>query len=77
MPQKQTHQIAFTALRSAAPVSGGFGPERVGRLPSLCHGLKFRQHFVDEGVNIGKRIPRARRGLCRTDGGSHGLPRCD
>src|SRR5208282_4915538 len=26
----------------------------------LCHGLEFRQHFVHEGVNIGKRIPRAR-----------------
>jgi hypothetical protein len=33
MPQKQTHQIAMIALRSAAPVSGGFGPERVDRVP--------------------------------------------
>src|ERR1700761_7353173 len=36
MPQKQTHQIAITALRSAAPASGGFGPDRCGRVPSLA-----------------------------------------
>ena len=36
MPQKQTHQIAMVALRSAAPVSGAFGPERVGRVPSAA-----------------------------------------
>jgi hypothetical protein len=35
-PQKQTHQIAMTALRNAAPASGGFGPDRVGRLPSFA-----------------------------------------
>src|SRR4051812_42676381 len=34
MPQKQTHQIAMIALRSAAPVNGGFGPVRVDRVPS-------------------------------------------
>jgi hypothetical protein len=33
-PQK--HQIARIALRSAAPVSGGFGPERVRRVPSAA-----------------------------------------
>jgi hypothetical protein len=36
MPQKQTHQIAITALRSAAPASGGFGPDRIGRVPSAA-----------------------------------------
>src|SRR3954466_7197997 len=36
MPQKQTHQIAMTALRSAAPARGGLGPDRTGRLPSLA-----------------------------------------
>src|ERR1700761_3523086 len=36
MPQKQTHQIAITALRSAAPASGGFGPDRCCRVPSLA-----------------------------------------
>src|SRR3954469_11767509 len=36
MPQKQTHQIAMIALRSAAPVNGGFGPRRVGRVPSAA-----------------------------------------
>src|SRR5271165_5107827 len=36
MPQKQTHQIAITALRSAAPASGGLGPDRCGRVPSLA-----------------------------------------
>jgi hypothetical protein len=34
MPQKQRHQIAMIALRSAAPVSAGFGPDRVGFVPS-------------------------------------------
>src|SRR3954453_7702555 len=34
MPQKQTHQIAMMALRSAAPVNGDLGPERVDRVPS-------------------------------------------
>jgi butyrate kinase len=36
MPQNPTHQIAMIALRSAAPVNGGFGPERVGRVPSAA-----------------------------------------
>src|SRR6185312_15591317 len=36
MPQKQTHQIAMIALRSAAPVNGGFGPRRVDRVPSAA-----------------------------------------
>ena len=36
MPQNATHQIARIALRSAAPVSGGFGPERVDRVPSAA-----------------------------------------
>ena len=36
MPQKQTHQIAMIALRSAAPVNGGFGPVRVRRVPSAA-----------------------------------------
>jgi hypothetical protein len=33
--QKHRHQIARIALRSAAPVSAGFGPERVGFVPSV------------------------------------------
>jgi hypothetical protein len=36
MPQKQTHQIAMIALRSAAPASAGFGPDRVGFVPSAA-----------------------------------------
>ena len=36
MPQNATHQIAMIALRSAAPVNDGFGPERVGRVPSAA-----------------------------------------
>ena len=36
MPQIQTHQIAMIALRSAAPVNGGLGPERVRRVPSAA-----------------------------------------
>jgi hypothetical protein len=36
MPQNPTHQIAMIALRSAAPVNGGFGPERVDRVPSAA-----------------------------------------
>src|SRR3954471_5388965 len=34
MPQNATHQIAMIALRSADPVNGGFGPERVDRVPA-------------------------------------------
>src|SRR3954464_456401 len=40
IPQKQTHQIAITALRSAAPASGGLGSDRVGRLASFA--MAFR-----------------------------------
>ncbi len=36
MPQKQTHQIAMMAWRSAAPANGGFGPDRVGRVPAIA-----------------------------------------
>src|SRR3954467_1658711 len=36
MPQNATHQIAMIALRSAAPINGGFGPERVDRMPSAA-----------------------------------------
>src|SRR3954468_25105110 len=36
MPQNVTHQIAMIALRSAAPVNGGFRPERVDRVPSAA-----------------------------------------
>jgi hypothetical protein len=35
MPQNQTHQVAVTALRSAAPVRGGFDPDRCGRVAPL------------------------------------------
>src|SRR3954469_19449430 len=35
MPQKQTHQIAMIALRSAAPTNGGFGLRRVGFVPAM------------------------------------------
>src|SRR4051795_5559614 len=35
-PQNATHQIAMIALRSAAPVNGGLGPERVDRVPSAA-----------------------------------------
>ena len=36
MPQNATHQIAMMALRSAVPANGGFGPERVSRVPSAA-----------------------------------------
>jgi len=36
VPQKQTHQVAITVLRSVVPASGGFGPDRIGRAPSLA-----------------------------------------
>jgi hypothetical protein len=39
----------------------------------LRHGRKFGHHFVHKHVNIGKRIPRASKGLRRTGGGSHVL----
>jgi hypothetical protein len=61
MLQKQTHQIAMTALRNAdpatlAPIASG------GR---LSHGLEFGLHFVDESINICKCIPLASGGLFR------------
>src|SRR5687768_9397075 len=34
--QKHRHQIAMIALRRAAPVSAGFGPERVGFVPAIA-----------------------------------------
>src|SRR3954462_939369 len=36
MPQNATHQIAMIALRSAAPVNGGFGPDLSRRVPSAA-----------------------------------------
>src|SRR3954465_6846377 len=53
-----------------------FGQRQLGSRPHrptavLGHSLKFRQHLVDEGINISKRIPRPWRGLGRTDGSSH------
>src|SRR4051794_30530575 len=36
IPQNATHQIAMIALRSAAPVNGGLGPERIRRVPSAA-----------------------------------------
>ena len=36
MPQKHRHQIAMIALRNGAPVSTGFGPDRVAREPSAA-----------------------------------------
>jgi hypothetical protein len=68
MPQKQTHQIAMTALRGSSQRRLWPGSHRPGAI--LCHSREFGQHFVREHVNIGKRIPRARRRLCRTEGGS-------
>src|SRR4051794_14410558 len=47
------------------------GPRTHRSAAILCHGLEFRQHFVDEGVDVSERIPRARRGFCGADGGSH------
>jgi hypothetical protein len=45
MPQKQTHQIAMTALRSAAPASGGFGPD-----PSASPGFGAIRATAHEAV---------------------------
>jgi hypothetical protein len=36
MPQKHRHQIAMMVLRSSNPVSAGFGPDRVGFVPSAA-----------------------------------------
>jgi hypothetical protein len=71
MPQNATHQIAIVALRSAAPANGGFGPV-AGRPGAICrHGREFRQHRVNEGIDIGERIPRGRRSLGGVEGGAH------
>src|SRR3954467_2155226 len=68
MPQNATHQIAMIALRSAAPVNGGFDPER-GCHPPPCP----RQHRIDEGLDVTESIPRGRRGLGGVEGGAHML----
>ncbi len=57
-------QIAMTALRSAAPASGGFGPGRRGRAPTSVMASRWGQHFVHEHVNIGKGIPPPRSIQC-------------
>jgi hypothetical protein len=44
---------------------------RPGAVPR--HGGEFRQHRLDEIINIGKRVPRARRRLCWMDGSAHNL----
>ncbi|WP_157619742.1 hypothetical protein [Skermanella stibiiresistens] len=36
LPRKHGHQSAMIALRNAAPVNGGLGPERVDRVPSAA-----------------------------------------
>lgn len=70
----------MTALCNAAPARGGIGPDRIGPTPcfamasSSASTSSTNQHFVHEYVNIGKRTPRARRGLCRLGGGSHVRP---
>jgi hypothetical protein len=44
----------------------------------LRHGFEFRPHCVNEHIDIGKRIPRARRRPCWADGSSPIVwPRCD
>jgi hypothetical protein len=66
MPQKQTHQIAIIALRSAAQRvlrARLLGPGAIPR-----HRGEFRQQFVHEPADIGKCVPWARRCLCGTDG---------
>jgi hypothetical protein len=73
----QDHRI--TAKRfSATPViaRGAINPACYRAWASNPHQpsrREFRPHFVDESVNIGKCIPRARRRLRGTDGGSHVL----
>ena len=43
-----------------------------GRPGAVCrHGREFRQHRVDEGIDIGERIPRGRRSLGGVEGGAH------
>jgi hypothetical protein len=56
---------------SAAPANGGFGPVRVGRGAICRHGREFRQHLVNEGLDVTESIPRGRRGLGGSDGGAH------
>src|SRR3954466_10795060 len=39
---------------------------------AICrHGRQFRQHRVDEGVDVTESIPRGRRGLGGVEGGAH------
>jgi len=70
IPQKQTHQIAMMALqRRSSQRRLGPRSHRAAAVPG--HSREFDQHLVDEGIDIGKRIPWAWRGLGRTHGSSH------
>ena len=43
-----------------------------GRPGAVCrHGREFRQHRVDEGIDVTERIPRGRRSLGGVEGGAH------
>ena len=45
-----------------------------GRPGAICrHGREFRQHRVDEGVDVSESIPRGRRSLGGFEGGAHML----
>src|SRR5688572_20434286 len=69
-PQKHTHQIARMALRSAAPVNGGFGPERVRRVLSAAMATSSAS-TASKASDIGECIPRGRRSLGGVEGGAH------
>jgi hypothetical protein len=51
------------------PAQRRSGQRRPGAVPR--HRPELRQHFVYENVDVGKRIPWARRCLRRTDGSAH------
>src|SRR3954465_4763418 len=47
------------------------GPRAHRSAAILCHGLEFRQHCVDEGLDVSERIPRGRWRFGGAGGGSH------
>jgi len=64
-------QIAMMALPSPVPLSTGFGPACVNRVPAIA--ASSTSILSTKGIDVTERIPRDRRCLCGPDGGTHML----
>src|SRR4051812_30016655 len=87
--QRAERNVAQLADRAPLQAAKADAPDRHDRLaqrrsgqwrlrPAPCwlrarHGREFRQHRVDEGVNVTESIPRGQRSLGGVEGGAHRL----